>query len=111
MDLYLPWGSINHLSFNLLSLHIKWFIFFFSKTSNGIYMEPGGVIRTVGNPVPDGNIVMDHAFEIAELPVKLELRYVIESKRAANGLDCPKIDHNSKDSKNQQVFPIIYYFY
>lgn len=74
-------------------------------------MEPGGVIRTVGNPVPHGNIVMDHAFEIAELPVKLELRYVIESKRAANGLDCPKIDHNSEDSKNQQVFPIIYYFY
>ncbi|RMX54279.1 hypothetical protein pdam_00011990 [Pocillopora damicornis] len=74
-------------------------------TSNGVYMEPGGVIRTVGNPVPDGNIVMDHAFEIAELPVKLELRYVIESKRAANGLDCPKIDHNSKDSKNQQLTP------
>ncbi|PFX17596.1 Proto-oncogene c-Fos [Stylophora pistillata] len=40
-------------------------------TSNGIYMEPGGVIRTVGNPVPDDNIVMDHAFEIAELPVKI----------------------------------------
>ena len=67
-------------------------------------MEPGGVIRTVGNPVSDGNIVMDPNFEIADLPVKLELRYVIESKRAAHGLDCPKIDHRSKDLKNQQVF-------
>lgn len=69
-------------------------------------MEPGGVIRTIGNPVPDGSIVMDPNFEIADLPVKLELRYVIESKRAAHGLDCPKIEYNPKDSKNQQVFYI-----
>lgn len=67
-------------------------------------MEPGGVIRSIGNPVSDGNIVMDPNFEIADLPVKLELRYVIESKRAAHGLDSPKIDYRSKDSKNQQVF-------
>lgn len=68
-------------------------------------MEPGGVIRSIGNPVSDGNIVMDPNFEIADLPVKLELRYVIESKRAAHGLDSPKIDYRSKDSKNQQLTP------
>lgn len=67
-------------------------------------MEPGGVIRSIGNPVSDGNMVMDPNFEIADLPVKLELRYVIESKRAAHGLDSPNIDYRSKDSKNQQVF-------
>lgn len=50
---------------------------------------------------------MDPNFEIADLPVKLELRYVIESKRAAHGLDCPKLDYRSKDSKNQQVFYIL----
>ena len=71
-------------------------------------MEPGGVIRSVGNPVSDGSVVMDPSFEIAELPVKLELRYVIESKRAASGLDCPRIDYNSKDAKNQQVFQTLF---
>ncbi|KAL9954393.1 hypothetical protein ACROYT_G041925 [Oculina patagonica] len=76
-----------------------------SQASNGVYMEPGGVIRSIGNPVPDGNIVVDPNFEIADLPVKLELRYVIESKRAAHGLDCPTIDHRSKDLKKQQLTP------
>ena len=71
-------------------------------------MEPGSVIRSVGNPVSDGNVVVDPNFEIADLPVKLELRYVIESKRAAHGLDCPKIDYRLKDSKDQQVFHIIF---
>lgn len=81
---------------------------FLWQTGNGVYMEPGGVIRSVGNPVPDGNIVVDPNFEIADLPVKLELRYVIESKRAAHGLDCPKIDHRSKHFKKQQVFHILF---
>ena len=74
-------------------------------------MEPGTVIRSVGNPVPDCNMAVDPNFEIADLPVKLELRYVIESKRAAHGLDCPTIDYRSKDCKNQQVFHILFQFY
>lgn len=71
-------------------------------------MEPGSVTRSVGNPVSDGNVVVDPNFEIADLPVKLELRYVIESKRAAHGLDCPKIGYPLKGSKDQQVFHIIF---
>ena len=81
---------------------------FFSQPSIGLYTEPGSVIRSVGNPAPDGSVMpMDPNFEIADLPVKLELRYVIESKRAAHGLDCPKLDYRTKDSKNQQVFYIL----
>ncbi|XP_068682401.1 cyclic AMP-dependent transcription factor ATF-3-like [Montipora foliosa] len=77
-----------------------------SQVGNGLYMESGSVIRTVGNPGSDGTLTMDPNFEIADLPVKLELRYVIESKRAAHGLpDCPKIDPCSKDAKNQQLTP------
>lgn len=48
----------------------------------------------------DGNIVMDYVFEIVELFVKLELRYVIELKCVVNGFDCLKIDYNFKDFKN-----------
>lgn len=100
IDLYLLWGLINYLLFNLLLLYIKWFIFFFFKISNGVYMELGGVIWIVGNLVFDGNIVMDYVFEIVELFVKLELRYVIELKCVVNGFDCLKIDYNFKDFKN-----------
>ena len=35
---------------------------------------------------------MDEDFEIGDLPVKLELRYAIEAKRAEKGLDMPVID-------------------
>ena len=81
------------------------------QVGNGLYIESGSVIRTVGNPGSDGTLSMDPNFEIADLPVKLELRYVIESKRAAHGLpDCPKIDHCSKDAKNQQVLHFILAF-
>lgn len=61
------------------------------------------MIRAVGNPASDVAIAVDPNFEIADLPVKLELRYVIESKRAANGLECPKTDYRLRDAKNQQV--------
>ena len=75
-----------------------------------MYLESGTVIRSIGNPVPDGDMAVDPNFEIADLPVKLELRYVIESKRAAHGLDCPKSDYRSKDFKDQQVFHLLCYF-
>ena len=73
------------------------------QVGNGLYLESGSVIRAVGNPASDVAIPVDPNFEIADLPVKLELRYVIESKRAANGLECPKIDYRLRDAKNQQV--------
>ena len=73
------------------------------KVGNGLYLESGSVIRAVGNPASDVAIAVDPNFEIADLPVKLELRYVIESKRAANGLECPKTDYRLRDAKNQQV--------
>ncbi|XP_048586239.1 cyclic AMP-dependent transcription factor ATF-3 isoform X2 [Nematostella vectensis] len=62
---------------------------------SGVYMDPT-VIRSAAavNSGIDA-LSVDPNFDIAELPVKLELRYVIESKRAANGLDCPKIEYNS----------------
>lgn len=75
------------------------------QAGSGMYLESGTVIRSIGNPVPDGDMAVDPNFEIADLPVKLELRYVIESKRAAHGLDCPKSDYRSKDFKNQQLTP------
>ncbi|CAH3175984.1 unnamed protein product [Porites evermanni] len=70
-----------------------------------MYLEPATVIRSVGNPVQDANMMMDPNFEIADLPVKLELRYVIESKMAAHGVECPKVDYRTKDLKNQQLTP------
>ena len=76
-----------------------------------MYLEPGTVIRSVGNPVPDANTVMDPNFEIADLPVKLELRYVIESKLAAHGMECPKSDYHSKDLKNQQVLWVLLHIF
>lgn len=54
-------------------------------------MDPS-VIRSATNPAVDG-LPLDTNFEIADLPVKLELRYAIESKRAANGLECPKTEY------------------
>lgn len=66
------------------------------------------MIRAVGNQASDVAVAVDPNFEIADLPVKLELRYVIESKRAANGLECPKIDYRLRDTKNQQVFFFIF---
>ncbi|KAK2568716.1 hypothetical protein P5673_006710 [Acropora cervicornis] len=76
-----------------------------SQVGNGLYLESGSVIRAVGNPASDVAIAVDPNFEIADLPVKLELRYVIESKRAANGLECPKTDYRLRDAKNQQLTP------
>lgn len=35
---------------------------------------------------------LDEAFKTAEIPVKLELRYAIEAKRAEKGLDMPILD-------------------
>ncbi|XP_074631655.1 cyclic AMP-dependent transcription factor ATF-3-like isoform X1 [Acropora palmata] len=81
-----------------------------SQVGNGLYLESGSVIRAVGNPASDVAIAVDPNFEIADLPVKLELRYVIESKRAANGLECPKTDYRLRDAKNQQVLLYILAF-
>ena len=75
-----------------------------------MYLEPGTVIRSVGNPVQEANMMMDPNFEIADLPVKLELRYVIESEMAAHGVECPKVDYRTKDLKNQQVFVCSFIF-
>ncbi|KAK3726620.1 hypothetical protein QZH41_010953 [Actinostola sp. cb2023] len=61
------------------------------RGGSAIYMDPS-VIRNAMNPTTDG-LSLDANFEIADLPVKLELRYAIESKRAANGLDCPKTEY------------------
>ena len=38
----------------------------------------------------------DDDFEIGDLPVKLELRYAIEAKRAEKGLDMPIIEEMPK---------------
>ena len=83
---------------------------FFFQAGSGMYLEPGTVIRSVGNPVQEANMMMDPNFEIADLPVKLELRYVIESKMAAHGVECPKVDYRTKDLKNQQVFVCSFIF-
>lgn len=85
-------------------------LFLFYQAGSGMYLEPGTVIRSVGNPVPDANMVLDPNFEIADLPVKLELRYVIESKMAAHGVECPKVDYRKKDLKNQKVFCVLLLF-
>ncbi|XP_004205502.1 cyclic AMP-dependent transcription factor ATF-3 [Hydra vulgaris] len=37
-------------------------------------------------------VPIDNNFEIGDLPVKLELRYAIEAKRAEKGLDMPVIE-------------------
>lgn len=70
-------------------------------------MDPS-VIRNAINPQPDG-LSLDANFEIADLPVKLELRYAIESKRAANGLECPKTEYKPLNKRNE-VKHITYYF-
>lgn len=60
-------------------------------------MDPS-VIRSATNPAVD-SLQLDTNFEIADLPVKLELRYAIESKRAANGLECPKTEYKPVNKK------------
>ena len=59
--------------------------------------------ETVGRPVAssDDALSVDPNFEIADLPVKLELRYVIESKRVANGLEVPSFDLETKEKKTE----------
>ncbi|KXJ29925.1 cyclic AMP-dependent transcription factor ATF-3 [Exaiptasia diaphana] len=71
---------------------------FVPQGGSAIYMDPS-VIRNAANPTPDG-FPLDTNFEIADLPVKLELRYAIESKRAANGLECPKTEYKPMNKKN-----------
>jgi hypothetical protein len=63
-------------------------------------MDPS-VIRSATNPCAD-SLQLDTNFEIADLPVKLELRYAIESKRAASGLECPKTEYKTV-SKREEV--------
>lgn len=65
-------------------------------------MDPS-VIRNALNPTTDG-LSLDANFEIADLPVKLELRYAIESKRAANGLECPKTEYKPMNKKSEVSF-------
>lgn len=65
-------------------------------------MDPS-VIRNAMNPTTDG-LHLDANFEIADLPVKLELRYAIESKRAANGLDCPRTEYKPISKKSDVGF-------
>ena len=62
-------------------------------------MDPS-VIRSASNPAVD-SLPLDTNFEIADLPVKLELRYAIESKRAANGLECPKTEYKQTSKKEE----------
>ena len=38
--------------------------------------------------------------DIGDLPVKLELRYAIESRRTEKGLDMPVIDHPKRPRPN-----------
>ena len=93
----------NFLNLRFTELNLFLTRCFRRQVGNGLYLESGSVIRAVGNPASDVAIAVDPNFEIADLPVKLELRYVIESKRAANGLECPKTDYRLRDAKNQQV--------
>ncbi|XP_031550229.1 cyclic AMP-dependent transcription factor ATF-3-like [Actinia tenebrosa] len=72
---------------------------FVSQVGSAIYMDPS-VIRSATNPGVD-NLSMDTNFEIADLPVKLELRYAIESKRAANGLECPKTEYKQASRREE----------
>ena len=54
----------------------------------------------------DDALSVDPNFEIADLPVKLELRYVIESKRVASGLDVPTFDLRTKEKKTEVMVTI-----
>ena len=81
------------------------FSLFSQKSGSGVYLDPTAM-QSTGHPIQD-NIAMDSNFEIADLPVKLELRYVIESKRAASGLDCPKIDYSSHSKKAKVICHLI----
>ena len=59
--------------------------------------EPSG--RPMANP--EEALSVDPTFEIADLPVKLELRYVIESKRVASGLEVPTFDLDTKEKRTE----------